>query len=294
MLPMLVYAEDINVEHIVIGRPVENFKLVMAAPITLTSNIEFFSDTLIYILCFSLIVLLFSLLVYLLDFQQERWEIFYIFQILMGVPILQPRRITERIVYFTLVILSIHYSSDLFAHIADTKLIHQEQTFNTINEVLESSMNIHTRYSAENYKDGEVKRLFFESKKIKNSNECLNMQIKRKNIVCVISFQKAMRFINKNTNIDGKRPIKIAKPSFRHKFLHYVYEKGSPFAELIEKTVQQIVESGIPVVLQSRTKRATLNKYAEASRLTEIILPKYLIRILLNGSLLSIMSFCVN
>lgn len=188
MLPITVYnLGDEIVNNTVTGKAFENFKLAITIPIAFTSNVNFPKDMLIYILCFPLIVLKFLLLVYLLDFDQEKWEIFYIFQILMGVPVVQPRKLIERIIFLTLVILSIHYSSALFANVADVKLVREKQTFNTINDILKSGMEIRTTFLSEDYEDEEIKQLFSKSKGINTDEECINMQIKRRDVLCILA-----------------------------------------------------------------------------------------------------------
>lgn len=173
MLSIAAYVGDQNLENIVIGRAFENFKIAITVPTTLISRVYFPADMIIYILCFPAIVLTFFLLAHVFDFQRERWEIFYIFQILMGISVQQPRRVIERIIYLTLVILSINYSSDLFASIADIKLIHEEKQFDTVDDILKSSMQAHTIFFAESYEDEEIKQLFSKIMKINTNDECI-------------------------------------------------------------------------------------------------------------------------
>lgn len=291
MLPMPVYVLEEDLIHLVLGQAFTNNKLVITAPITLTSNVEFSTDKLIYILCFPLITLMFLLLVYLFDFDQEEWEIFYIFQILMGVSVSQPRKLVERIIFITLVLLSINYSSDLYSNIADIKLSYQESEYNTINDILKSNMTVRTAYSAKIYDDADTKQLFSRSEKILNSDECIQIQIEKRNVFCILAFNRADYFTQRHLNSNGKRLIKMAKPSFRQVPTQYIYEKASPFADRIEKTIHQLVESGIPNLLESRTQIVSLNKDSETSQMTEDILSRHLITILSIGSLLAIIVF---
>lgn len=114
----------------------------------------------------------------------------------------------------------------------------------------------------------------------------INMQIKGKHVFCMISFQRAVFFAKENLDANGKPLIKITKPSFRHKFLEHFYERASPFVDPIEKAIQQVVESGIRLMQQSRTKIIGSNEYVETSRLSEDILSRQLIIIVLNKCLL--------
>lgn len=187
-------------------------------------------------------------------------------------------------------ILSVNYSSILFGKIADIKVIHNEQQFNSIDDILQSNMDMHTPYSPEEYDDPKVRELLSRSKRIENSHDCIDKQIKTRNVICLLVYSRAVYFVEENVNVYGKPLIKIAGPS--NGFEIYRYEKASPFAGKIEKIMQYTVESGIPVVWKNRMKRSrSNNNQNEAPTVTEDLLTQVPLIILFIGYLLPTKAF---
>lgn len=275
------------------GKAVHDTKMVVVIPIRPLSKVNFPFSVLIYVLFFPLFVFSFAVLIYLFGFQSSQWNILYIFKVLLGMTVSKPEKSVERIIFFTIVILSVIYCATLVAKITDIKLL-DEYEIHTFDDLHETKMTIFTRDSARDYDDIQMKKLFSKSKKIENDVDCIKKLSKTRNVICIIPSSRATFFVKNNLDDSGTPLMKIAKLSFRQGYSSFFYEKASPFAGKIDKIIQFIVESGIPCVWRDYMlkRRVTNNlQLRMASAITSDVLVLQLTIIIVIGLSVSMAAF---
>lgn len=231
-----------------LGYPLVFSKFVAIVPILPISEVTSLSDVLVYILYFSVIMCSFFALAHSLKFQSNQWSMSYIFQTLLGMTIPQPKRNVERIIFFSLVILSMLYSTDLLLKLTSIKLVHAEQDFLTFEDLIKSGMPIYTRESVDENEDIETRKFLSKNLKIESEARCVDLLMSSGNVVCISPYNKANYLVQKNSNTNGMSAMKITGLSFRHEYYSFVYEKASPFADRIEIIFRLLFEAGISIV----------------------------------------------
>lgn len=232
--------------EILIGNFITTNKLIFIVPVILNSEVEFTFDVAFYIACFPLILAIFVFAMHLPKFRSEQLEVLNIFQIFVGIPTLQPRNsAAARIVFFTMAILSMIYSSGFFSKLNEIKLTKYELAFDKFEDFVKSQLPIYSSIKANDYDTEEVKKLLSVSKKISNPFTCTDMLIKSNNAICLRGYTGSRSMVKSHLNTHGNPTMKISDLSFRHNFAAYAYEKASPFIEKFNKIGQQIIESGL-------------------------------------------------
>lgn len=279
--------------NLIIGNYLNLGKLAIIVPIIPATQIHFSTDILIHIFSLPLFIISFLILVRLMKLEMKQWEVLNIFQILIGMPIPQPRRIRERIIFFLIVVFSITYSGTFFAKVTDIKLIYDEIHFNTFEDLYKSKMTIYTPYFAKDYEDAETQELFLNSKQVESDVDCIHLLIKSNNVICITPYFTAKLFVMKSLDANGFPIMKMGQ-FFRFEYVAFPHEKSSPYAEKIDKNIRHLIESGIPTIWEYQAFKGGAKMY-ESKRKSNVkdIFSFQLIIILFVGVLLSTMVFLV-
>lgn len=244
---------------LIIGNSMAQSKMAIVVPIIPVTELKVSFYIFIYMLSFAAIIISFSIFVHLMKFNSDNWEMLTIFQILVGIPIrARPRQGVELIIFFTIVILSISYSCILTSSLSAIQLVQDETQFFTIEDIVQSRIPVYTSYSAIDEDGIRIKKLFVNSKKVQDDGDCINMLIETNNVICIIPYDRAMYFVQKNLKTNGRPIMRIVDQlSFRHDQVAFAYEKASPYAEKFGKGLQLLTESGIPSFWESRIYNGT-------------------------------------
>lgn len=276
----------------VVGTTIKISRTNFVVPLIRKSNLNFLKSIFIYMLYFPVIVIIFYIIMYLLKFWFEKWNALTIFRVLMGVPTTEPRTTADRVIFFTIISLSMIYSIIIFSSFTDIKLIFSHQNFESLSEIgkLKLPVNFYDSLMINN----ETEKMF-ETVVSMKSGDCVKILMKSKNIICVMPEVRAENLIKKYLDRDGEElKMRIASVPYRIDNSAFAYEKSSPYAEKFNKIIQWTLESGCPIFWKKR-----LNKWKPNVRqLIEDIGPvscdiifEELICILLIGYFISISVF---
>ena len=240
---------------LVIGIPYANSNTVIILPNLIYPKLSTPRNALLvfFFLCFLMYSL--ALLSRYLRFTRGLWTKSKIFRILVGQPLKRsPSRLTERIVFLTLVLLSMHYTSQFLATLVDIKLLKEELHFNTLEELYETEIPIYRNdIKLERfYNDSEeiVKKVIMKAKVLQGFNECYEKNLKYDPSIC-ITFRKSGEYAVKHyRGFEGKKIMKLSQFSIFDDNAAFVFETASPYVEKFDDIMKRIIESGIPKSLQ--------------------------------------------
>lgn len=237
---------DINFlsKKLVVGYPVGYDRLAAVGPIKKILKIDVSSDVLINVISFPIILITLVFTARFLKFYSRKWKIMYTLQILIGYPISHPRRRIEKIIFLSIAVSSMIYSNNFFLILTGIKFNYDEMQFYTFEDLLESKMPIYSYFSPNQYDNASIKSVFLRTKKLP-TEDCIDLLIKTGDVICILIRSRAEFFSRINLDVNGKQFMKIFKVRFPPDTAGYAYEKSSPFAEKIEKTVRQIIESDL-------------------------------------------------
>lgn len=283
---------------LIIGNSIGQTKIAVIVPIISVSSLKYSSDIPIYILSFAAVIFSFAIPVHLMKFKSDHWGTMNIFQILIGMPIAdQPRQIVERIVFFTIAVLSMSYSGLLISKLAEIEVVRGEKDFTTFEDIEQSGIPLYTRYFATDEDDMEIQQLFSNSGKVDNDEDCIDMLIETRYVICIMEYDRANYIVPQHLDVWGMPIMKIVDElSFRVDRLVFAYEKASPYAEEFDKVSQLLRESGIPIFWETRIYNGTakihqMSTSESSSTSIQDILVIQLMIILFIGCLLSITIF---
>lgn len=248
-VPSFLFLENFIYQRpIVFGIPFEISKYVVIVPIVAISKFTLSINVLISSLLLPTVLLCFTIAVCLMRFSPRYWNILNILQILLGYPIMYPRKLTERIVYLTIVFVALTYSTHIFSKVFDLQLHEEERQFDSTEDILNSHMNIYIIDDLKDAVNPDLIKLLEISKKGKSAVDCIEEKIlKTGTAICILPYFTATYLLKlkKYTRPDGSPLMKKAGVTFYPDFLACAYEKASPFATKFDKTHRQIMESGI-------------------------------------------------
>lgn len=148
-------------------------------------------------------------------------------------------------------------------------------------------------YSNFPVEDGDpeiVKKIFKVYKDISSENDCKDLMLKTMNTICIVPSDFAKYQAKFNLDTSGKPILKVTKLSFRYEFVGYAYEKGSPFAEKIDQTLQLIAEGHLFSALEPKVK---IHDMTQASDFTDGTIFKFMILLLMVEYILASLIFVI-
>lgn len=286
---ILLYPKFQN-RSILVGDPMNLNKLLVMVPVIQTPKLDLTLDTIIILFLFWLILTIFYAFVRVLKLNSDHWNVFYIYGTLIGIPILQPQRRVDKIVYVTIAILSIIFSNNYFSALANIKLHFVDQELNTYEDINRMKIPV---YIPSVYVDNDTevsKKLSLT--RIDSLDKCVEMMIESNKVACIGDPQSANYHFFTKRNSANQPIMKITDLSFQYVQDVYLHEKGSPFAEKIEKSIRQIFESHITSVLESRAGNKVKIVATKQSRLVEeTLLTQILLIIICIGNGLALITF---
>lgn len=244
-------------KNVVIGYPTWVSKIVLVLPNNLTiDDYDFPPEMFITIVSFPIIILIFVTMIKLSKFKSQEWTILKIVQILIGTATRHPRnKNNERIVFLTVVLLSMLYGNIFFSNLTNTKLKRKFKEFNTYEDILESDLPIYSFYenSTNQNLPKDVDQIFSKSQ-IMDSVKCLEKIIETNYAICITSGVAAEFYIKYYLAPDGSQILKESHLSFPTEPLALGFEKASPYAEKFSIMIQKIFESKVAGSLKIRPK----------------------------------------
>lgn len=255
VMPISLFLARFRNKDLVIGYPIWVTRMVMVVPNILTLGYNFFNaEMYISAISFPLLIFIFTFLINLLKHKFQNWNVFRVCQILIGTPIVQPKKSYERVIFLTIVILSMLYTNIIFSNLTNTKVKPQVQEFNTYGDVLESDLPVYSYY--ENLTDRslpkDLNQILLKYKKIENNEKCIDLVFETNRAICFTTAVTANFWKQHYKYADGSPILKVANPSFRNQPLGIAFEKSSPYAEKFSKMIIKIFETQVASQLQKR------------------------------------------
>ena len=192
---------------------------------------------------------------------------FKILQVIFGIPIdLEPKKLSDRIIYLSILLISLAYTTIYYSQFLDVQIVETEETFDTFKDIADSKYNI---YINKRYYDTLLPNDTEDTLKIKNRakpvsdiQECLKL-LNTKRVICITNYFYATYLATKYLDAAGKPLCKIAKPVFSEGKLKFSVEHAFPYAEKFQATFQRIYESGIWPRAARRIRRVIANNSIE-------------------------------
>lgn len=279
----------LNELDILLGNVMEMSYLVVIVPILPEYAVDIPLSALIYLITFSFITIIFVALLRIFKIKSNEWDFVSVIQILIGVSISQPVRNVDRVIFLSIVILSIIYTNELFSQLTDIKVTVKEKEFNTFEEVCNSGMTIYSTLATAHWESEEINKLISISKKSLNFFACFDELIKTNNVICVAPLRSAIYGTKQNLNSQGNPVMKVTDLSFGYEYIGFLYEKASPFAEKFDKLMQRMVE--FSVFPDREMNKVKLYDSVDESAESDDTIEKTTLLILLIGCFLSMITF---
>ena len=250
MLPIpMYYSPNRNLINLDQSYPVIFAYFAVLVPILPHSSINVSASLLLNpIISFIVLIVLLSLLTHLLKFQKNLWKVEDILRILLGCSVPKhPRTLKERIVLFSLILVSITDVNEFFSKLMNLKVVTTYAPFHTLEEIDDSGLNIFIEPWGINTlftPDDEIgQRLKSKAVNLLSNAECVVRLQKFGNYACFLEKSEAKMFMDMYRKY--KPFMKMSKLELPFDWMAYPYERGSPYIERFDQIFFRIMESGI-------------------------------------------------
>lgn len=229
----------------IIGNSVSENKIVIMVPVIKELGIYFPSRLSMFITSFPVILYSLFTITKILKFDSDRWSLFYMFQIFIGIATSAPKKLSEKVIFILLTGLSITYTNIILTALGQMKIVTYDQIFDSYQDLIESKMKIYTIFPVNEQHRNEIKEFLSLATRVNSTEHCLSELIKTRFVICITAYIKAKYSIRNHLDIDGLPIMKLAELTFNNQFTAFTYEKASPFAEKFDQIIQRIKESGL-------------------------------------------------
>lgn len=214
-------------------------------PILKTNKLIIPEDMMTYLFTIPLIVILMVYGAHLIRIHKENWSAFLIFQVLFTIPVkMNPQSLSEKLIFLSIVLISLRYSTDFFAKFLDMSVIQDEISFDTLAEIDDSSFNIYVKshfYGSMFNTDQEaIMKLKEKTIRVSSIIHCVEMIKAGRQAICITSKLYAEYFTDQYGEL-----MKIAKPVIFYDRLAYTAQSSWPYTQIFHDTFHRIHSSGI-------------------------------------------------
>uniref|UniRef100_A0ABD2VTG9 Solute-binding protein family 3/N-terminal domain-containing protein n=1 Tax=Trichogramma kaykai TaxID=54128 RepID=A0ABD2VTG9_9HYME len=190
----------------------------------------------------------------ILDFEPKFWKFIIMLQFIFGQSCKreQPKRVSEKIVVFFTIIISIIIFFQIFMSIVEHRLDLEEAKFKSLVDLLDHSFTIQAdyeellikdRYLSITDKDREHHNLDIDD--WKSRENCLERVVLQKNTICLMIESTGQLVEHAGEVLYGKKVMKLMKDCPWKLTTRLVLTKGSPYLQRINKILQYMQASGI-------------------------------------------------
>lgn len=244
-------------------------------------------------------IVIFRLIAYL--FKISSFRVIHLFENLLGISTAtQPKATVERIVYFTLALLSIKFSIDLFETLTEMLLVFEEKEYRTFDDVLQSDLSVYLPPFyvplLKTSPDQSIRNLLSKSQISDDVSKIIEDMTKTKKHAFVYPRVTSKYLAEKYRIADGSSILKIATASFENDFIAFGFESSSVYVDKFNEILQRIIESGISTSSQSIwggvTKKLQVNDVID-NEIESDVIRSILIAICIGGFSTSFVAFVV-
>ena len=280
--------------NVTIGRTTDIGKYVLITPISWVSKVNVSLNTFISILLYPMLIYSVFAIAVVLKLPLGHWKGIYIFQTLLCSPLVrQPKDTPHRIIYLSLILISMTHSNNVFSSLLDIKVTHDEEPFDTFEQVHQSGLPIIVpKLLYDKFFENSDDQAFLSLKsqmRVMDPIKGLNYSPPHhRRQIYVTSIPYARYFIASSENRYKVKSMKITGPTLYDGIASFPYERGCVFAEIFDRIIQRIIESGIPTLWNTNGSGYDLEKPKEGR---ENVFFSEIILILSVGYLISAVAF---
>jgi hypothetical protein len=252
----LVITDALFNNTIEIGQPVSLSKSCGLYVAMRKTSVDISITTILPFTVSILIILIVTFMLNSMGIIKKRFSFFENLKILLGQPVKQPDKMSERIIFYSVALLSVIYFPDIIAQITGVTVAHDEQIISTYEDIIKFNMQ---PYTVQGFlelvivEDNQFNDLII-SKTILYSDPdtCFKLlQIKRASI-CFLAANRGKFFITRYKKYNLDIVLRMSDLHFASLPDAYFYESGSPFVEKFDLINQKILESGIKKYIFSK------------------------------------------
>ena len=172
-----------------ISKMVNYVKLFILVPIISATKVNFSYDIYTRIIAFVLLLLSLWFMARIIRLPTQQWKVLDILRLLLGIPKLQPKRVTERVIFFCTALLALTFSSEILSILTSIQVEHKTLAFDTFADIVKSKVTLYS-YAPINTKlyvddDKNLKKIVSNVKPIGNLNECVVQMVTTKTAACI-------------------------------------------------------------------------------------------------------------
>lgn len=233
------------------GRIVREANMHLVVPITYTENSKINFKIIFYAGLTAMIILVELIMIKVLKFTPNIWTPFYVFSLLFGVTVpKKPYKRMEKLIYISLAVVSIKYSSDVFAVFTGDDVTKDKETvFDAFEEIKRPTLTLYigkTHFQDKvNYDDEIIQNLKAHSKLVSVAEDCYRKLSSQKDRFIFNSAIYVGYMMKKYSNPDRSPRMKLSNPIVLGDYFAHVFAKNSPYIEIFDKKFEQIFESGL-------------------------------------------------
>ena len=266
-------------------------------PILKHVKVQISMGSIIYLSSVPVIVCCFILVSRILRFPLKNWQVIHILQILLGITSpKQFRTIRQRIIFFTLIILSLKHSSEVFLSLLSITMIDDELLLNTFEEIHKSNLTVyltsHAYIALYEQEKQDIEEILVDLKpKIHKTDlvDCLTNLLESQNSICISPYFYSMFFIdNYVKQHPDHKSVKVSDASLFEDNVALPFKAASPYVEKFNEILTKMLESGIweKIITQVKFVRWDTNKNSN-----RYLFPTQLVIILSIGYVMAVLSF---
>lgn len=263
------------------------FSFVALVPILFYQHKKIFSQTLSIVLGIAFVLL--CLILKCLKTRYKNFEIFNVVRFIFGQSIkLMPRKALHRIIYLTLIVVSVKFMNDVLLDLITSISTPKEIPFQYHKDLYNSGLQIYfNNYSGTlptlnaDY-DHDILKIINKTLYI----DCWNV-IVWKNVSCISNRLSAAPLVKYHRNRDGSPMLKIAQPDLFIKITTFFlwFGDASPYAMKFYKIIHRVQETYLDQIknsddLKTKTEPPNINDGMKSQNLIIIVCIGYFMSII--------------
>lgn len=277
--------------NVTIGKLSRQGNFLLIAPNLPIQKIHLSMDVYYYLFLFSSFILIFAITVKLMKFPKKQWGFFQIFQILMGISLRKlPKKLSQKIIFASLLLLSMKYSSDAFTKLTDVEVTYGSQSFDKPEDIIKSNFPVYSPEFVRNETYDDPSEIISKLKsriQLLSYINCTEKIVETKNCFCIAPQPMARQLVAESKSKNKRPMMKLTKAEFWFDYLAFAYETASPYVDKFDQVLQRIVENGLADVMDAPGMNY---KFHDSTRTETILIPQ-LLTILIVGYFFSILLF---
>ena len=253
MSPMLVRTVTVN-DAFVISREWMKMDYVMIVPIVKQIYLLDLAVLYEYAIVTLAIVLSFFLFAYLAKLPSQDWQMLNVTQILLGMTSSsRPQIVSQRILYWALVMLSMHYTTTIFARMMNVKVREGEKTFKSLDDIYAGNLTVYmSKYFFDEVYTKNlrmIRRFKYKPKVFNDVFECLHMISRKKNVACLTTSTYGRYLIaeykSRYDYFSDGYTMKVAEFVFHQEMIAAAFAPASPYVQRFDYIVQNMQKMGL-------------------------------------------------